>query len=168
MFWVVFCLLNVATAPRAAGELGNLDLSVVARESVFVVMKGLVAKALSHGSQHLIEWGGSETGGVISQTIGNNQLAVVEESTTGVNDVGHVAFTLVLVGFEQGFAEAADHSGGIIAIEEERTDAVLSQGADTVTKHQPACVGLNGRPAVAKLDQFPRECWFQYHLALMP
>ena len=44
---------------------------------------------LSNGSRHLIEWGGSETGGLITQTIGNNQLAVVEESATGINRYFH-------------------------------------------------------------------------------
>ena len=72
-----------------------------------------------HSSQHLIKWDGSETGGVIGQTIGNDQLAVVEESATRINDVGHVAFPFALVGFEQGFAEAANHFSKIIAIEEE-------------------------------------------------
>src|SRR5216683_2553919 len=74
---------------------------------------------LMHSSQHLIKWDGSETGGVIGQTIGNDQLAVVEESATRINDVGHVAFPFALVGFEQGFTEAADHFSKIIAIEEE-------------------------------------------------
>jgi hypothetical protein len=44
---------------------------------------------LSHGSRHLIQWGGSETGGLISQTIGNNQAAGVEESATCINRYFH-------------------------------------------------------------------------------
>jgi hypothetical protein len=44
---------------------------------------------LSHGSRHLIQWGGSETGGLISQTIGNNQVAGVEESATCINRYFH-------------------------------------------------------------------------------
>jgi hypothetical protein len=121
-----------------------------------------------YGSQHLIKWDGSETGGVIGQTIGNDQLAVVEESATRINDVGHVAFPFALFGFEQGFAEAADHFSKIIAIEEERTDAVLSHRADTVAEDQPPCVGLDGGSAVPKLDQFPRESRFQEHPAFIP
>jgi hypothetical protein len=39
-----------------------------------------------------------------------------------------------LVRFEQGFVEASYHFAGIIAIEEERADAVRSQGADTVAE----------------------------------
>ena len=53
-----------------------------------------------HGSQHLIERDCSETGGMIGQTIGNDQFAVVEESATGINDIRHVPFTLPLVRFE--------------------------------------------------------------------
>ena len=123
---------------------------------------------LLHGRQYFLKWHGSETGGVIGQTKGDDQFALVEESATCINDVRYVAFTLVLVGFEQGFAEATDHFGRIIAIEQKRADAVLSQGADTVAKDQPASLGLNGGAAVAKLDQFPRECRFEEHLALIP
>src|SRR6266849_754053 len=53
-----------------------------------------------HGSQHLIEWDGRESGGVIGHTIRNDQFAVVEESAARINDVGHVAFPFVLVRFE--------------------------------------------------------------------
>jgi hypothetical protein len=80
---------------------------------------------------------------VIGHAIGNDQFPIVEESATGINDVGHVAFTLVLVRFEQGFSKAADHFAGIIVIEEECADAVVSQGADTMAEDQPACFGLN-------------------------
>src|SRR5439155_19902162 len=93
---------------------------------------------------------------------------LVEESATCINDIGDVAFALIWVGLEQGFAEATDHFGRIIAIEQKRADAVLSQRANTVAKDQPACVGLNGGAAVAKLDQFPWECRFEEHLALIP
>ena len=121
-----------------------------------------------HGSQHFIEGNRSETGCVVGHAIGNDQFAVVEESATGINDIRHVPFTLPLVRFEQGFAEAADHFAGIIVIEEERADAVRSQGADTVAKDQPAGFGLNGGPAVPKLDQFPRKHRFKEHLAFIP
>ena len=56
---------------------------------------------------------------MIGQTIGNDQFAVEEQSAAGINDFGHVAFTLVLVRLEQGFGESSNHFGGIIAIEEE-------------------------------------------------
>src|SRR5216684_1195285 len=123
---------------------------------------------LVHGSQHFIEGNGSETGGVVGHAVGNDQFAVVEESATSINDVRHVAFTLLLIRFEQGFAEASDHFAGIIVIEEERADAVRSQGADTVAEDQPARFGLNGGPAVPKLDQLPGEHRFKEHLAFIP
>src|SRR5713101_1656188 len=118
---------------------------------------------LMHGSQHLIEWNGSDARGVIGQTIRNDELAVVEERAARINDVGHVAFPFVVVGCEQRFAEAADYFGGIIAIEEERTDAVLAHRADTVAEDQPPCIGLKGGSAVPKLDQFPRASRCKEH-----
>src|SRR5258708_31474413 len=107
-----------------------------------------------HGSQRVIEWDGRETGGVIGHTIRNDQFAVVEESAARINDVGHVAFPFVLVGFEQRLAEATDHFGRIIAIEEERTDAVPSHRADTVAEDQPPCIGLYGGSEVPTPHHF--------------
>src|SRR6516162_7312683 len=64
--------------------------------------------------------------------------------------------------------EAADYLAGIIAIQQKSANAVSSQGADTVAEHQPACVGRNGRSAVAKLDQLPRESRLEQDFALIP
>jgi hypothetical protein len=44
---------------------------------------------LAYVSRHLIEWDGCETGDVISQTIGNNQPAVLEGSAAGMNRYFH-------------------------------------------------------------------------------
>src|ERR1017187_2582788 len=88
--------------------------------------------SLVHGSQHFIEGNGSETGGVIGHGIGNDQFAVVHESTAGINDIRNVPLTLALIRREQRFMEAADHFARIVAIEEECADAVRSQGADTM------------------------------------
>jgi hypothetical protein len=71
---------------------------------------------LLHGSEHLIEWDGSEPSGVIGQSIRNDQLALVEESSARINDVRYVTFPLGLAGFEQGFLEATDHFSRIVAI----------------------------------------------------
>src|SRR5450631_518839 len=107
---------------------------------------------LVHGSQHFIEGNGSETGGVIGHGVGNDQFAVVNESPAGINDIRNVPLTLALIRLEQGFMEATDHFAGIVAIEEERADAVRSQGADTMAEYQPTCFSFNGGPAVPKLD----------------
>src|SRR6185295_5448081 len=40
--------------------------------------------------------------------------------------------------------------------------------ADRPLRPMPAGIGLNGRSAVPKLDQLPRENRFQEHLALIP
>src|SRR6185503_19761906 len=91
----------------------------------------------------------------------------MDESATGIDDGGHVTFTLVLVRLEQGLAKAADHFDGIIEIEKKGTDAVLSQGANTVTEDQPASIGLDGGAAVSYLDQLPRESWFKEDLVFI-
>src|SRR5580698_1174778 len=70
-----------------------------------------------HGRQHLTERYSRETRGVVSQTVRDNQFALVEQSAASVNNVGHVAFPFVLVGLEQRLAKAADHFAGIVAIQ---------------------------------------------------
>jgi hypothetical protein len=94
---------------------------------------------------------------MIGQTIRNDQFAVVEQSAAGIDDIRNVALTLGLVWPEQGFAQSSNYFGGIIAIEEERTDAVLSHRANTVAEDQPSGVGLDWRAAVSDLGLFPRE-----------
>src|ERR1700693_429377 len=116
-------------------------------DNTAIFLLGMVMLVLLHGSQNLIEWNGRETGGVIGQSIRDDQFAVVQESATCINDVRHVALPFVFIGLQQRFAEAADDLAGIIAIQQERADAILSQGADTVAEHQPSCVGLNGGSA---------------------
>src|ERR1022692_3347315 len=113
--------------------------------------------------------------------LGNDQFAVVKESAAGINDVRHVAFTLLLVRFEQGFAEAAYHFAGIVVIEEERADAVRSQGADTVAEdpqfylpeihNSLHCSRLQTMPIIsisygvriARTIRMPRLPWAGFH-----
>jgi len=64
------------------------------------------------------EGNGSETGGMIGHAIRNDQFAIVEESTTGIDDVRHVAFTLLLVRFQQRFR------GGGRSLFQDRRDRV--------------------------------------------
>ena len=107
---------------------------------------------LLHGSQHFIEGSRGETGGVIGHGIRNDQFAMVHESTAGINDIRYVPLTLALIRLEQGFTQAADHFGGIVAIKEKCADAVSSQWADTMAEDEPACFSFNRGPAVPKLD----------------
>src|SRR5438445_9396720 len=45
---------------------------------------------LLHGGQHFREWSGCETRGVIGQTVGNDQLAVVDQSAAGIHHIGNI------------------------------------------------------------------------------
>jgi hypothetical protein len=55
---------------------------------------------LIHGSQHVLKRDGRKTSGVIGQAIRNDQLAIMDESAARINDIGHIAFPLVLIGLE--------------------------------------------------------------------
>ena len=94
-------------------------------------------------SQHLIEGNGSETCCGIGDTIRKDQFAVMDESSARVDDIGNVACSFVLIWFEKRFAESSNHPGGIIAIEEERTDAVFPYRPDAVAEDQPPGIGLD-------------------------
>jgi hypothetical protein len=68
---------------------------------------------------------------------------------------------LVPIRLEQGFAETANHFGGIVAVKKEGADAVLSHRADAVSEDQPSGIGLDGRSAIPHLDQFPGKSRFE-------
>src|SRR6266849_4824079 len=91
-----------------------------------------------HSRQNLSEWNGCETRSVVGQAIGNDQHAMVDQSAARIDNVRYVAFTLILIGLQQGLSESPDHLGRILAIEKKRTDAVLSHRPDAVAKHQPS------------------------------
>jgi len=64
------------------------------------------------GSYHRLEDGidrnRGEGAGIIGHGVGDDQLAVMDESAATADDVGHVALALVGFGFQQGLFEAAD------------------------------------------------------------
>src|SRR6202042_2446403 len=62
----------------------------------------------------------------------------------------------------------ADYFARIIAIQQERTNAILAHRANSVTEYQPAGIGFDRRSTVPKLDQFPRKRRIEERLALIP
>src|SRR6476646_10361381 len=108
-----------------------------------------------HGSQHLAQRDGCEAGSVIGKAVGNDQFTIVDQRAASINDIRYVAFSLILVRTEQGFAEAADDFGGILAIEQERANAVFSHGADAMAEDQPPGLGFDRRSTVSQLNQLP-------------
>ena len=57
-----------------------------------------------HCGQHIAQRKRGEGGAAIGRCVGNDELSAVDQAAAGVNDVGHVAFPLVFVGLDQGFA----------------------------------------------------------------
>src|SRR5271166_3668898 len=121
-----------------------------------------------HGGQNFGERNGSETRGVIRQTVRNDQFIPMHQRAAGVDDVRHISFALILVRLEQGLWQTANHFAGIVAIEQERADRVLPHRPDAVAEHQPAGICFNRRSAVAQLDQFPGKHGLEQHFVLIP
>src|SRR5579862_135861 len=94
-----------------------------------------------HGRQHVSKGNSGETSGVVSQAIRDDQHTLMEESAASIDDVRYVTFPFVFVGTQQRLAKAADHFTGIVAIQQERSDAILAHRADPVAEHQPAGTG---------------------------
>src|SRR5437016_2064047 len=105
---------------------------------------------------------------MIGHSIRDDQFIVVDERATGINNIRYVAFAFAFVRFDQGFPQSSDNFARIIAIQQQRADAVLAHGANSVAHDQPASAGLNGGPAVAKLNQFPWENRFKDQFAFIP
>src|SRR5688572_12833347 len=112
-------------------------------------------RRLFHCGQHVAQRKRGEGGAVIGLGVGDDELSPVDQTAAGVNDVGHVAFALVFVGLDQRFAEAANDFGRIVQIQEECADAIFTHGAHAVAEDEPARLGLDGRAAIAHLNEFP-------------
>ncbi len=70
----------------------------------------------AEGGQEFVEGDGSEAGGGVGHGVGENEDAVVDEGTAGVDDVGHVAFAFVGGGTEERFFQASDDARGIASV----------------------------------------------------
>ena len=79
----------------------------------------------------------------------------MEEGTTRVDDIWYVAILFTGSWAEQWLTKLAHDLGASSSGSERSADAVGAHGADPVSEHQPACVGFDGRPAVAELDDLP-------------
>src|SRR6185503_7746566 len=92
----------------------------------------------------------------------------MEQTAAGVNHVGHIAFPLVGIRSDEWLPQPTDNLGWILAVEQERTDAILAHRANTMAQHEPPCVGFDRRAAVAYLYEFPWETRFQEELCGIP
>src|ERR1035438_5789367 len=121
-----------------------------------------------HRAQQVSQRDGCEPRGLIGQSIRNNQFAVVQQGAASIDDIGHVAFTLVLIRLEQWLAKPSNHFTWIIAIQQERTNAILSHRANAVAEYQPAGIRFDRRSAVPELNQFPRKLRLEQRRAPIP
>ena len=97
-----------------------------------------------------------EPDGRVARPVGQEQLVAVPQRAAGVDDVGDVAVARVLVGRQERFAERAEDPARIVPVEQQGADRVLAHRSDPVSEDDPACFGLDGRPAVPDLQELPR------------
>lgn len=88
----VILLATVSHAPYCRGGVRQAT-----GDSTAILLLGMIM-ASTHGCQYSVERCGSEAGGMICQAVWDDQVAFVEESTTGINNVRHIAFALILIG----------------------------------------------------------------------
>src|SRR5204863_6887762 len=120
------------------------------------------------GGQDVVDCQGGEACAVIGHGVGNDELPAVEQAATGINDVRHVTFTLVFVGFDQRLAQPANDFGRIVQIQQECADAIFAHRTHALAEHEPAGFGFDRRPAVAHLDKFPGEFRLYQHQHVVP
>ena len=65
-------------------------------------------------------------------------------------------------------AGSSEHASRIILVEQHSADRIFAHRADAVGEHQPALVQLDGRAAIADLDEFPRIFGFEQQRAALP
>ena len=93
----------------------------------------------------------------VAGPVGQQQLVAVPQRAAGVDDVGDVALALVLVGRQQRLAQLADHAWSDRPGRAAAAPMAYSRiGPTPWVSDEPAGVGLDGRAAVADLEQLPR------------
>ena len=85
--------------------------------------------------KHFIQSHRGESRCVIGHGVRDDELALMDEATAGIDDIGDVAFALVLVGLDDRFAGAGELRR-IIAVEQKRADAVFAHGTHAVADDQ--------------------------------
>src|SRR5438067_5277295 len=86
----------------------------------------------------------------------------------GIDDVGHVTFALGGLRTNQRLTRAGENLRGILLVQDDRADRILSYRADAVCQQQPAVVELDRRSAAADLHEFPRILWLKDGATALP
>src|SRR5215510_14813901 len=105
---------------------------------------------------------------MIGQSVRDDQLPVVDDRPAGVDDVGHVAFTFILVGHQDGLIEPANLYGRIVFLEQAYAETISPHRSHTMSDHDPSEVGLYRRAAVTDLYEFPGKLWLLKQLRVLP
>src|SRR3546814_6964775 len=98
----------------------------------------------------------------------DKDIVTLEQRAAAIDDVGDIAFAILIGGGEDRLAGAADHLRGIVLVEQHRADRIFAHRADAVGEQQPALVKLDWRPAIADLDEFPRIFGLEQQRAFIP
>src|SRR5205809_628340 len=78
-----------------------------------------------HPFQKLIYRHRGKRTGIVRHRVGNDQVPAVNNSTTAIYHIWHVAFALVFVGRKQRLMQPANHARRILPIEQEGAHRVL-------------------------------------------
>src|SRR5437588_5185915 len=100
--------------------------------------------------------------------IGQNDLVAMAQSTAAVDHIGDIPLPFGLLGANKRLTRSGKNFGGVLLVEKNRADRILSDGPDAVSQQQPPLVNLDRRSAIAHLHEFPREHGLQNEPAAIP
>src|SRR3546814_2710863 len=83
----------------------------------------------------------------VGDAVRDKDIVTLEQRAAAIDDVGDIAFAILIGGGEDRLAGAADHLRGIVLVEQHRADRIFAHRADAVGEQQPALVKLAWRPA---------------------
>src|SRR6185437_15481232 len=132
-------------APNANMSSGSVLQSMITTRSVTGSQRRQQVRDGDDGDPH----------GAVGHSVRQNEVAPVEHRAARIDDVRDVALALRALGAEERLAQLADDPLRIVEVKEDRAEDVAPHGSDTVGDDQPALVGLEGRAAVADLEQLP-------------
>ena len=85
----------------------------------------------------------------------------MQHCPAGIDDVGHIALPIGSLRRDEGLVQPADHPRRIVQSQQDGADHIPAHRPHPMRQEQPALAGLNGRPAIAQLNEFPWKRWLK-------
>src|SRR3546814_2949517 len=100
----------------------------------------------SHRRQQRTDSDEGERDRAVGDAVRDKDIVTLEQRAAAIDDVGDIAFAILIGGGEDRLAGAADHLRGIVLVGQHRPDRIFAHRADALGGQPPALAKLDWRP----------------------